>query len=358
MSSPSSAGRPGTGPGRVDVRAERTVDRHRRVVLLNNYPMREALRLVREGTYPAQHLWGMWETVGVHDWRIAAPPPRPGRHSARLERWARRLDPLLGDLRQELGALRLARRGDVIYAADQQSAALLGALRRLRLLRAELVVVVHNGPRLRWTRFWLRGASSLLCLSEVVADRLEAQVGRRATVMPWGPSRQCELYVRARAKQTGPALAFVAAGKTNRRYDALVAAARAHGLSGTIFDGTRVRRFAAGRESSEVRPVTYPEIIDEMARARAVVIPIADRSRLSGLTEIADAIALGKPYLVSRGANIPESMRRHAVELDTDSEDELAVALTRDHVPPGSGRDVPDMRAYVEVLEATFASVG
>jgi hypothetical protein len=328
-----------------------------RVALTNSYPMDEALSLVQSGSYPAQHLWGMWELRDGFSWIIASQQRSGRRQPAPLARARAKLMPFVGDVGQQLRAFRSTGAHDIVYAADQKSCALLCALRRGGLVRRHVVVMVHNGPRLRWTKFWLRGADVVLCLSETVAARLEAEIGRPVRVMPWGPSDDCDLYEDARSRMPAPEARpydFVAAGKTNRQYAGLHEAARHSGLSGVIFDGEAVTTYTRGSMHREVRSTNYREIIDAMIRSRAVVIPVADVERLSGLTEIADALALGLPYLLTRGANVPEGMRRAAIEIDSESPQEIARTLAevnRRGEPPAEG---PTMRAFAAALGEIF----
>jgi glycosyltransferase involved in cell wall biosynthesis len=46
-------------------------------------------------------------------------------------------------------------------------------------------------------------------------------------------------------------------------------------------------------------------VLDDIAAASIVAVPVRDPGRLTGLTEIADALALGKPVVASRSPYFP-----------------------------------------------------
>ena len=276
----------------------------------NNYDAATAKKDIENGELPAQHLWGVWELMEQFDWVL---PKRAvwALPESRVRQLLEALLPLWGDPFQEWAVLRKVRPGDVVYAADQQSAAVLGALKRLgRLREVKLIVMVHNGPRTGWTRWWMGGADYLLCLSAGIQERLAA-LGLATKVMPWGPSLESPIYRAARRESQTSGVAkewdFVAAGKTNRDYGPLIAAAESRGLSGRIFDAKGVHTFKAGVRTFDDRRGTYLEVVESLSRSAQVVILLDDPERISGLTEAADAIALHLPVLVTDSALLPYS---------------------------------------------------
>jgi glycosyltransferase involved in cell wall biosynthesis len=46
-------------------------------------------------------------------------------------------------------------------------------------------------------------------------------------------------------------------------------------------------------------------VLDDIAAASVVAVPVRDPGRLTGLTEVADALALGKPVVASRSPYFP-----------------------------------------------------
>lgn len=309
-----------------------------RVFFLNNYSMRKAVRTHRAGAYPGQHLWGWTERRPSDTWVL--PPSvydvdlRPGGLASRLRRALVRA---VGDPLQQLVVALRVRRGDVVYAADQRSALLLGVLAGLGLLPVPYVVIVHHPPRGRLERLSLRGAAQLGVLSDHLARSLPGLLGPRCTapvtVLPWGPERTSPVYGAARRNEVevGEVLDFVAAGRTNREYGALREAARRGRLDGVLFDGTGRTTYRAGRPEHRPGASDYPTVAAAMARARCVVVPLRDPDVMAGLTEVADAIALDVPLVVTRSRAFPYDLegRRAGVFLDDGGPGEIRAAIER-----------------------------
>lgn len=273
-----------------------------RVFLLNNYEIGSAAKRIEAGEYPSQHLWGSWELRDEFEWVI---PPRNwiGRRGL-IGKLLKSILPIVGDGAQEMYVLLHARSRDVIYSADQQTSALLGVARRFRLLRVPLLVMVHNGPRTRWTRFWMNGADRIFCISPGVQSRAGRLLSRPLTVLPWGPGIDSPIY-RLNRPNGDPIHDFVAAGKTNRDYESLLQAVELGRLSGRVFDETGESQFVNGKLTRRGPRGDYRAIIAAMEMAKCVVIPLADPDRMSGLTEAADAIALNKPLIVTKSEYFP-----------------------------------------------------
>ncbi|MEJ3404889.1 hypothetical protein WDJ51_09095 [Rathayibacter sp. YIM 133350] len=279
-----------------------------RVFLLNNYSMRQALKRFQDGEYPGQHLWGYPKGGSRGDTEWVLPTSiydvswmRKG--VARAVRNA--IVKLVGDPLQQLATWRSAEPGDVVYAADQRSASLLGLAKSLKWFRRPLVVVVHHPPRNRWEHWCLGSADAVLYLTPSIQPRLGSSLPkiRDFRFAPWGPALDSDVYT-----VTPPADAaydFVSAGKTNRDYTPLRAAAELGGLSGVIYDGSSKTVFIDGAAHVTRGQYDYVEIIAAMKAARSVVIPICHGETMAGLTEVADAIALDKPVIVNRSTAFP-----------------------------------------------------
>jgi hypothetical protein len=221
---------------------------------------------------------------------------------------------LVGDPLQQFDVLRHVEPGDVIYAADQRSGLLLAALRSLRLLRTPIVVVVHHAPSTLAQRQALSRIDSVIVLSKYVQEQLPDALRRRAVFGPWGPHQDSAIYSSARVAGQ-PDRDFVSAGKTNRDGRTLRLAATSHKLSGCIFDGEGRTEYSHGRVvSTDSRLSSYREILEVVASARVVVIPLEDPDVMAGLTEVADAIALDKPVVVTASPAFPYPESMHGVE--------------------------------------------
>jgi hypothetical protein len=135
-----------------------------------------------------------------------------------------------------------------------------------------------------------------------------------------------------------PSLDFVAAGKTNRDYAGLEAAASAYGLSGVIFRSDATVEYAHGVRQLVPGRTSYLTFLSRLADARYSVIPLSDPDRLSGLTEAADAIALGVPIISSYSAKFPYFSGEYCAFINTNHPAELAAAIARDSSECGRDR--------------------
>ena len=266
-----------------------------RVLLTHAYSMQEARRRCAAGDFPRQHLWG-GDTLERRGHTVEY---GPFASSERLGALSRRARSRLGYLDEEAGLLRAARRGDVLYAGGPDITRGLAWLRRTRGLPMPLATVFHGvGP----VGDWVRGLDVAFCLSERGRRRLVEEHGRdpaRTLALPWGPDLDFPLY-----RATGDQI-VVSAGRTNRDVATLVealsgglAAARVYAPAGTPV-----------RSSGDVEVIEFDAqnqhwVLDDFARAAVVAIPLADPELLSGLSELNDALGLGKPVIVTRSPEI------------------------------------------------------
>ncbi|GEB46097.1 hypothetical protein MTE01_20420 [Microbacterium testaceum] len=318
-----------------------------KIALLNNYPIYDAANRIALGEYPAQHVWGMWELRTDFEWLYAhsslssVTASRP-----RLKNLARKLLPLIGDPIQSAFVLRRIRQIDAIYAADQQTATGLLLLRALRLIKTPIFVVIHNGPRLRWTWKLLRAASGVFTLSPAATKLAHRKLPHTPTrMLTFGPSLDSPVYTNADGDAKD--FDFVAAGKSNRDYVDLHAVAGAAGLTGVIISGSKIFHYTRGKcvVTSDTN-LNYSEILAYIRRSRWSVIPVSDISRLSGLTEAADALAVGTAVLSNSPTSLPYTT--NAVKFYA-SKDELSLILkgrgiTKDQI--AASADAVSMRHF------------
>jgi glycosyltransferase involved in cell wall biosynthesis len=267
-----------------------------RVDFVNNYSMTRARELWASGVYPAQHLWGVdaLEAGGVDVRYVSFASHR------RLLAASRRSRYLLGDLSQQRELWSTRREGAICYAADQTSLKGLALLRRARLWDSPLVSVVHHPIRRGGSAgLALRGVDRVICLSSRVRDELAERFGRSPAstpVLPWGPDLTYAGY-----ESTGDDL-VVSCGKTNRDVDTLLTALRATGLRAAVYslEGHTADADSPVQIVSNPTQFEFAEVIAHLQRASVVAIPLRDTERLAGLTELNDALALGKPVVMTR----------------------------------------------------------
>lgn len=266
---------------------------------------------------PRQHLWGIDALAAAGHAVDIAPFHEPHeRNLLDLASWRTRL--MLGHMDQEAHALRQMRSIDVLYCADQNGLAGLARARDV-LPPARFVSVVHHPVRSAVKRRALARHDVLLCLSQALASQLKRDLPRRRARIvhvPWGPDLSCRLY-----RSRGEANGVVSAGKSNRDLRTLARALEISGAPAVLYDLTRqlshppnpkVRLIGPGDAGGidgldPDAPGQYvaSRVLDDIAAAAIVAVPVLDAGRLTGLTEVADAMALGKPVVASRSPYFP-----------------------------------------------------
>jgi len=267
------------------------------VVFAHVYPMAAARAGWRLGAYPMQHVFGT-----AHLDELADVVDLPVRSSRRMR---------VGDLRQQLRVLwtRVVRgRSVVCFAGEDSVVSLLLVLRRLRLA-PPVVVVAHEQPG-RISRLGIRAADSVISLSRLLARQLVDDAGvdpSRVVVEGWGPDLSFRGYV-SRGSEF-----VLSVGKTARDRTTLLQALVASRLPARVYtDDPDDAALAAGALGIEVRPATtapaatlsYEHVLDDLQRAAVFAVPLRDPRRTVGLTELDDALALGKPIVMTRNPYI------------------------------------------------------
>ena len=263
---------------------------------------------------PRQHLWGVDALAAAGHVVDIAPFSEPHDRNA-LDRISSRTRRLLGHLDQEAYAARRLAAIDVLFCADQNGLAGL-ALARSLLPAARFISVVHHPVHNAVRRSASALQDVLVCLSQALSSQLQRDLPRRRAAvvhLPWGPDLSWPLY-HSRGEGNG----VVSAGKSNRDLTTLAKALEisrapgtvydlAHELSGPLDAGVRLigPGEVAGVDPDAPGQYLAARVLDDIAAASIVAVPIRDPRRLTGLTEVADALALGKPVIATRSPYFP-----------------------------------------------------
>ena len=296
-----------------------------RLLVLNNYSLDRVLIEVGRGDKPAHHLYGIdrfpklgfaVENLPIGDTPLRLPSPA---------RRALRLLPAVGDLRQEFAALQRIGRGDLIYAPCQTQTQFLTYLRALGILRVPVVTLAHHplAPN-RWPwklpalKLQLRGTDAFPSLSTGVAREIAELSGRidLSEVVPWGPD--LDYYP---PSDGSPGVGAIAAGRTDRDFLTFARAATRASVRATILClrsenlerhheiGPNVAVTAVEKESD----LNYRRLVPLLAAARVHAIPLVAGFGLAGLTSLTDALALGKPVIMTRHPLIDIDVEKHRI---------------------------------------------
>jgi glycosyltransferase involved in cell wall biosynthesis len=157
-----------------------------------------------------------------------------------------------------------------------------------------------------WIRLQIRGTDALPALSRQVAEEINSRSGKtpgKSAALPWGPD--AAFYPRADSVGEG----VLAAGRTGRDFVTFgQGASQARCPAEIICMDYDLRpefsQFAANVRITTPKAggvFTYPEMMEQLRSARVLAIPLFDYPpSLAGLTSLLDAIALGKPVIMTR----------------------------------------------------------
>lgn len=294
-------------PARLDAKKAR-------VLILNNYSFDRVWAEVRRGHKPAHHLYAI-DHLEEHGYEVRILPLKENRVSDFWSQITHRLRPLLGDIGQQWRAWKLRNECDMIYAPTENQTQVLSYLRAVGLFGIPILTVAHH-PLVRgrfsalrrfFARWQTRGVDAYPALSQGLADEINALCGdsAKSRALHWGPDLD---FYSAYANQ--PGIGAFAAGRTGRDFCTLHKAAIQGGTAVRIVclanDSVVSRAADNPSEKITVIPVRteahlgYRELLPQMAAARVHAIPLVEDPSLAGLTSLTDALALGKPVIMTR----------------------------------------------------------
>lgn len=288
-----------------------------RILVMNNYPLDATWEEVRRGDKPDHHLYGV-NHLQARGHTLRFVDGGQARALRRLGAWLRRLRSPVhpGPPDRLWAALRGLRDADVLYAPCGGELDALAWLRALGLLRTPLVALQHhalNPGRLAWVREPLvralvRGVDAFPALSARAAAEINRRLPRgaapRSQPLAWGPD--ADFYPVAQ----GPGHGALAAGRTGRDFETFARGAARAGVAATVI-GPAGAGLPAAPAGPTVRVQAVPpgqvlgyrELMPAHLAARVIAIPLhASPDALAGLTSLADALALGRPVVMTRNA--------------------------------------------------------
>jgi hypothetical protein len=248
-----------------------------RVIIAQNYSLRDIDDRCTMGEYPRHHLWGAdaLREAG-HDVVTLGSPAMGALH--RLTQLTRSR---FGNLSRQwlLRQTAALHDADVIVCAEVRFARSVSLLRRLKTVRTPLVGVVHPyEARGRLDRWAFRGFDQLLTLSSKAAQRMDVP----SVVTEWGPDLSFAGYQPIRGDKV------VTAGRTHRDAAMLASAAAAAKVPLVAHSGS----------------TPFKQLLADLCSSIAVAIPLIRTDGCFGITELNDALASGKPVLMTRNTYI------------------------------------------------------
>lgn len=309
------------------VKAQATMPGTMRIAVLNDYSISTALKLIAEGSYPAQHSWGasLFKSMGAQ--AVVFPF-----HGATLS----------ASLRTQMAVLLQQHRFDVVYSACQSETWLLSRLRTLGLFRKPIVAVIHHpvSGRLRGGERFVRGHDSLLFLSRLACEHARAAwpgLKDRMETVDWGVD--LAFYDQQPVWDHGFGRNyFVSAGKANRDHQ-LLADCAAQGRHRTVIvcsEQTKPHQADASCvtvvSDRSGHALSYGQLTSVYRDARAIVIPMQHVQGLAGLTSLLDAMACGKPVIMTRNASVDIDIEALGFGIWIDAQDARSLRQAMDRL--------------------------
>ena len=322
-----------------------------RILMTNNYdmPLQRRLWLEDGGRRPNHHLWAtvQLEAAGYPTSLI---PFETGTWLSRLSEACK----IFGDLGQQWYALTHMSEYDVLYAAHQNPLLLLALFRRLGLFPKPMISVLHRSygrstaARLFVAAF-LRGYDALMTVTREIAIAMRANGAwseARLAALPWGLDVAAfDRAIEGITTDAGDHRHFMSTGKTHRDFHVLVDAFRLvpeaalrvyHGTDNAAAMAARdvARSLGAANVGIAFRELGFTdwrEIARINKRAYAVLIALdlasaAPYANGFGLTALLDAMAAGRPVVISRTAYPVIDVEAEGIGLFVDGADPAAWA--------------------------------
>jgi glycosyltransferase involved in cell wall biosynthesis len=277
------------------------------------------------GETPDHVLFGVHQLARSGIETVFLPYPASGPW-ARFQRFLVQLRiPLeLGDLQQQMLAIRLCKNADIVYAPCGTQTHLLQYLRAFGFFKLPIVTLLHHPfpkGKLDFLRIWqrqlfIRGADRLPCLSQELSDYLLAKGAppHKIQTVTWGTD------VSFYGPWEPPGQGVIASGRTGRDFKTFALAAVRSGLPATIVGlqghlndpvfqiSSQLRVIEARNEEpvpgEDTGWLKYPTLCRYMRDHAVVAIPLFPQRSIAGLTSLMDSLGLGRAVLMTRNSLI------------------------------------------------------
>ncbi len=343
-----------------------------KVLLINNYPMDHAWDLWQRGEYPGHHLWGATH-LKQHDIEVDILPYQKFKL---LNKIGRKLG--LGDhLEQQIRILFHPQNYDVVYSACQTNTFLLALLRSLHLFRKPIVALIHHplGQSALQNALFLHGHDQLLCLSSTVMHAFPptSPVVKKIDYIEWGADLAFYDAVPRSAQHSAAKPLIISAGKTERDHDTLVSACCDLDCALKIYCSAATAPTVANlpphieicASTSTNNAVSYQTVLAAYRQATAIAIPLTKTDNLAGLTSLLDAMAVGKPVVMTRNKQVDIDIEQEGIGIWVDPGDvegwQQAITYVLDHPDEARamgdrGRELCEKKYSLEIFTRHLAN--
>ncbi len=282
-----------------------------KILIVNNYSMKESLKQVNDGILPRHHVWGIDKLNEYFNLRFITykcPKFFVKTHLARLYYHYFQLKVLL-----------FCFGCNHVYAAASPLIDLLASLKYKKLISKKLFMVVHHPGNFSLQK---KAYDKLFFITKIAYDQACMDYGNKRHLFiynEWGPDMnfyRIHTYNKIKHKEK---TSFISIGKANRDYNTLIAASRNINATTSIICTKRSQptnynyktdmnvKMLVQTDDTLISGnlMSYSEMVLTLSNYDVAVIPIPHGHKgLCGLTSFNDALALGKPIIIANSANI------------------------------------------------------
>lgn len=301
-----------------------------RVLVVNNYPLEGVWQEVRNGQTPDQYLYGInYFQDRNYEVELIDFANDPFLASVQKTYANLRLPVPIGDLQQQAQVLS-SRDVDLIYAPCQTQTYLLSYMRSLGFLKTPLVCLAHQplnrgllaAVREPFIRLMVNGCDALPAMSKYLSQSINKRSDKSQPIT-WGPDKN--FY----PDKITNGRTIVAAGRTGRDFMTFARASAKASVDAHILclnSNYSPEYKLADSIKVTVSPdncfLPYPELVKIYADARALAIPLYSADHLNGLSSLVDAIAMGKPVIMTKNPYIDINIESLGIGIWVEPNDE------------------------------------
>lgn len=279
----------------------------------------------KSGRFPGQHLWGL---THLNDYGIDVeilPLEKFSRFTShwRTQNFFRMSKNGLVSLDQQIRSI-FKSDYDLIYSACQTHTSLLSKLRSAGLFKKPIVATVHHPlTQEQLKNSYINGHDKLLFLSEKIKSNIEEifpKFNLKFEKIDWGVDlpfyqENSEYY------QSSDRPIIISAGKSNRDYSQLAKSVDGLNCSLKVYCSERCKptevnipdnctvKWGQGGENA----ISYRDLLREYSKSSIIVIPLKNINALAGLTSLLEAMAMGRPIIMTKNPYLDIDIEREGI---------------------------------------------
>ena len=284
-----------------------------KIICLNNYSLEDSFRKCEKGVFPNNHLWG----IGFIRKEKIICDILPFKKFNLLKKISFKM--LVGDLDQQIRLLKMLLREkyDYIYTAHQNTIWFIAYLRKIFTGIPPIIAVLHSCPIFRnriiekILLFHLSRLDKIVCITRIDYEYLLSRGFSVDKVYYSEEGADCGFYKPLKKERN----IILSVGKTRRDYLTLCEAVKDLDIRCFIVCEEGNISYINKEKYENVmfltKYISYEKLFDLYNSAIAVVVPLSGINRKNGSTSLYEALAMGRPALVTRKDNICVDVEKH-----------------------------------------------